>query len=171
MQTRKTAQSSETVTRRRLLQAVGVGGVGLALGARPGEADGGGQPAEPEIRTWLTESFGLAHPFVASVEAYAHPEWKRRIVEARRQDTVLTTLFGPELPYQPYHVLRNPAVDAAIDQQDEICGLPPSGPPIGFTVLFPGTAFETPGVPIGRIVADMMEEARLILAGRRSRQP
>jgi enoyl-[acyl-carrier protein] reductase II len=86
---------------------------------------------------------------VASTEAYAHPEWKRRIMEAHRhQDTVITTLFGPELPCQPYRVLRNPAIDANIAHQSEICGLPPTGAPIGSTVLFPGTAFETPGVPM-----------------------
>jgi NAD(P)H-dependent flavin oxidoreductase YrpB (nitropropane dioxygenase family) len=85
---------------------------------------------------------------VASTEAYANPEWKRRLTHAKRKDTVITTLFGPELPCQPYRVLRNPAVDAAIGQQDQICGLPPTGDPIGTTVLFPGTSFETPGVPM-----------------------
>ena len=85
---------------------------------------------------------------VASTEAFANPEWKRRLTHARRKDTVITTLFGPELPCQPYRVLRNPAVDAAIGQQDQICGLPPTGDPIGTTVLFPGTSFETPGVPM-----------------------
>jgi NAD(P)H-dependent flavin oxidoreductase YrpB (nitropropane dioxygenase family) len=81
---------------------------------------------------------------VASEEAYAHPEWKRRIVEARRQDTVITTLFGPELPCQPYRLLRNPATDA----QGFICDQLPAGPPIGSTTLFPDTTFETPGVPM-----------------------
>ena len=85
---------------------------------------------------------------VASTEAYANPEWKRRLTQSRRQDTVITTLFGPELPCQPYRVLRNPAIDASIGQQDQICALPPTGAPIGATVLFPGTSFETPGVPM-----------------------
>jgi NAD(P)H-dependent flavin oxidoreductase YrpB (nitropropane dioxygenase family) len=85
---------------------------------------------------------------VASTEAYANPEWKRRLTHAKRKDTVITTLFGPELPCQPYRVLRNPAVDASIGRQDEICGLPPTGAPIGTTVLFPGSSFETPGVPM-----------------------
>jgi NAD(P)H-dependent flavin oxidoreductase YrpB (nitropropane dioxygenase family) len=71
-----------------------------------------------------------------------------RLTQARRQDTVITTLFGPEVPCQPYRVLRNPAVDAAIDRQDEICAQPPTGAPIGSTVLFPGTSFATPGVPM-----------------------
>jgi enoyl-[acyl-carrier protein] reductase II len=139
---------------------------------------------------------------VASTEAYANAEWKRRIVRAKSNDTVITTLFGPEVPCQPYRVLRNPVIDANIARQDEICGLPPTGAPIGTTVLFPGTTFETPGVPmpsfsalpptpdttgnfdamglpagegahhirdvkpVARIVAEMMEEARSILARR-----
>jgi nitronate monooxygenase len=333
----KTAQSLETVTRRRLLQAVGAGGMALALGVRPGKADAGGQPAEREMRTPLTKRFGLKHAFVgagmgfvalpelvaavseagglgvlgvapepppvfaeriaqicaltsrpfgvdfflavsptlgpitvdghieiaaaekldlvvfhfgipsaawvaslksagsqiwvqvpsveqaraalaagadglvvqgkeagghnhsttplhhllrdvrdevgrhvlvlaaggiatgadvvaalahgadgvwvgtrlvASTEAYANPEWKRRLIRAKSHDTVITTLFGPELPCQPYRVLRNPAIDANIARQDEICGLPPTGAPIGTTVLFPGTSFTTPGVPM-----------------------
>jgi NAD(P)H-dependent flavin oxidoreductase YrpB (nitropropane dioxygenase family) len=337
MNSRKSAGSPETVTRRRLLQAVGAGGAALALGVRPGAAREDGRPERPDLRTRLTESFGLRHPFVgagmgfvalpelvaavsqagglgvlgvapepppvfaeriaqiralthrpfgvdfflatsptlgpitvdghieiaaaakvglavfhfgipspawvaslksagipvwvqvpsveqaraalaagadglvvqgreagghnrsttplhhllrdvrdevgdhvlmlaaggiatgadvvaalahgadgvwvgtrlvASAEAYAHPEWKRRLTQARRQDTVITTLFGPEVPCQPYRVLRNPAVDAAIDRQDEICGQPPTGAPIGSTVLFPGTSFATPGVPM-----------------------
>jgi NAD(P)H-dependent flavin oxidoreductase YrpB (nitropropane dioxygenase family) len=139
---------------------------------------------------------------VASEEAYAHPEYKRRLTESRRQDTVITTLFGPELPCQPYRVLRNQATEDFLDQQEEICNLPPSGPPIGSTTLFPGTTFETPGVPMpkfsalvptadtagdfdgmgmpagesvhhireikpaGQIVAEMMAEARGIVAAR-----
>jgi enoyl-[acyl-carrier protein] reductase II len=90
---------------------------------------------------------------VASTEAYAHPEWKRRLTRARRQDTVNTVLFGPELPCQPYRVLRTGPVDAALAQQDEICAEPPSGPPIGSTLLFPGTTFATPGVPMPRFSA------------------
>jgi NAD(P)H-dependent flavin oxidoreductase YrpB (nitropropane dioxygenase family) len=85
---------------------------------------------------------------VASTEAYAHPGWKQRIVEAGSHDTVVTKLFGPELPCQPYRVLRNPAIDAAIGRQDELCALPPTGAPIGTTLLFPGTSFATPGVPM-----------------------
>jgi nitronate monooxygenase len=90
---------------------------------------------------------------VASTEAYAHSEWKRRLTAARRQDTVNTILFGPELPCQPYRVLRTPTVDAFLERQDEICAEPPSGPPIGSTLLFPGTTFATPGVPMPRFSA------------------
>jgi enoyl-[acyl-carrier protein] reductase II len=90
---------------------------------------------------------------VASTEAYAHPEWKRRLTHARRQDTVNTVLFGPELPCQPYRVLRTRTVDAHLAQQHEICDDPPTGSPIGSTLLFPGTSFATPGVPMPRFSA------------------
>jgi NAD(P)H-dependent flavin oxidoreductase YrpB (nitropropane dioxygenase family) len=89
---------------------------------------------------------------VASAEAYAHPEWKRRLTRSRRQDTVNTVLFGPELPCQPYRVLRNPSVDANLAQQHAICGNPPAGS-IGTTLLFPGTSFATPGVPMPQFSA------------------
>jgi len=89
---------------------------------------------------------------VASIEAYANPEWKRRLTHAHRQDTVNTVLFGPELPCQPYRVLRNPSVDAHLAEQHQICGNPPSGS-IGTTLLFPGTTFATPGVPMPQFSA------------------
>lgn len=85
---------------------------------------------------------------VASNEAYAHPEWKHRIVRAKRKDTVTSVLFGPELPCQPYHVLRNAATGAFPGHENEVCANLPPGPPIGTTTLFPGTTFETPGVPM-----------------------
>ena len=44
-------------------------------------------------------------------------------------------------------MLRNAAVDASIGEENEICALPPTGT-IGTTVLFPGTSFEMPGVPM-----------------------
>ena len=49
---------------------------------------------------------GVGTRLVASTEAYANPEWKRRLTRSQRQDTVITKLFGPELPCQPYRVLR-----------------------------------------------------------------
>lgn len=90
---------------------------------------------------------------VASTEAFAHPDWKRRLVAAQRQDTVITTLFGPELPCQPYRVLRNRVVREFLQSDDDICGVPPIGAPIGTTTLFPGSALETPGVPMPKFSA------------------
>ncbi len=74
---------------------------------------------------------------VASEEAYAHPEYKRRLVNARRGETVITTLFGPEMPGEPYRVLKTRVV-----REWEGRAIPNPPPPpatIGSTVLFPQT--------------------------------
>ena len=49
--------------------------------------------------------------FLATPEAYAHDEWKRRIVAARETDTVHTELFDLEWPKAPHRVLRNSTYD------------------------------------------------------------
>jgi len=48
--------------------------------------------------------------FVASVEANAHEEYKRRIVAAQAADISRTCLFGPEWPDAPMRVIRNRVV-------------------------------------------------------------
>src|SRR5262245_14937632 len=59
----------ETMSRRRLMQLLGCGTVGLATGSAPGRAGGGG------ISTRLTREYGLAHPFVgAGMGFVAMPE-------------------------------------------------------------------------------------------------
>lgn len=76
---------------------------------------------------------------VASVEAYAHKNYKRRIIEAHGHATAVTTAFGPEYPNVPYRVLRTDLVKKVAGHEDEI---PPAGrgdPPIGDTTLFPFT--------------------------------
>lgn len=91
---------------------------------------------------------------VASAEAYAHPEWKRRLVAAKKQDTVKTILFGPELPCEPYRVLRTRVVDQFLPREDELCDDPPNfNPSIGTTTLFPGTPFAVPDVPMPQFSA------------------
>jgi len=47
---------------------------------------------------------------VATVEANAHAEYKRRIVEAGEMDLVTTCIFGPEWPDAPMRVIRNRVV-------------------------------------------------------------
>ncbi len=49
---------------------------------------------------------------VAAVEANAHPEYKRRIVDSPRK-TLRTNAFGPEWPDQPYRLLATPVVNSA----------------------------------------------------------
>ena len=49
--------------------------------------------------------------FLASAEASAHPAYKERIVRARADDTVHTTLFDVGWPNAPHRVLRTEVVD------------------------------------------------------------
>lgn len=60
--------------------------------------------------------------FLATPEADAHDEWKRRIVAARETDTVYTELFDIGWPRGPHRVLRNSTFD-----RWEAAGRPPSG--------------------------------------------
>lgn len=76
---------------------------------------------------------------VASAEAFAHPDYKNRLVRAHGSATAVTTAFGPEYPGVPYRVLRTDLVRQVAGHEDDI---PPPGPgdtPIGETVLFPFT--------------------------------
>jgi NAD(P)H-dependent flavin oxidoreductase YrpB (nitropropane dioxygenase family) len=76
---------------------------------------------------------------VASFEAHAHVEYKRRILAAAERPTAITTAFGPEFPNVPYRVLRTDLVDKVAGREDEIPPPQPGDPPIGQTVLFPFT--------------------------------
>ncbi|HZO83393.1 MAG TPA: nitronate monooxygenase [Candidatus Binataceae bacterium] len=60
--------------------------------------------------------------FLASVEAAAHPAYKQRILTARAEDTVHTTLFDIGWPDAPHRVLRTAAYE-----EWERAGRPPSG--------------------------------------------
>ncbi|HKE86856.1 MAG TPA: nitronate monooxygenase [Vicinamibacterales bacterium] len=76
---------------------------------------------------------------VASTEAFAHPDYKRRLLEARGRSTTVTTAFGPEYPNVPYRVLRTDFVRTVAGHEDEIPPPQAGDPPIGETVLFPFT--------------------------------
>jgi enoyl-[acyl-carrier protein] reductase II len=133
---------------------------------------------------------------VASQEAYAHAEHKRRIVAATVADTIRTAIFGPEWPDAPMRVLRNRVAREWAGRDDRTP--PPPEPPqrIGQTILLgqayamppfsvilptPDTtgafdemclaAGESAGLvtdlkPAGQIVRDMMDEAQRIITGR-----
>ncbi len=64
----------------------------------------------------------LGTRFLASPEACATDEYKRRIVAASAEDTVHTTLFGVGWPDAPHRVLRNRAV-----AEWEAAGAPAAG--------------------------------------------
>jgi len=133
---------------------------------------------------------------VASREAFAHEEYKRRLVAASVGDLASTPIFGPEWPDQPMRVLRNRVVR---EWEGRAVGTP-RGPEargvVGRTLLF-GQAYEMPKFsamlptpdasgdfeemclaagdsaglvkdvrPAGEIVREMMDEARRIIAKR-----
>jgi NAD(P)H-dependent flavin oxidoreductase YrpB (nitropropane dioxygenase family) len=80
---------------------------------------------------------------VASTEAYAHPQYKRRIVASDGTDTVKTTLFGPEWPRASVRVLRNRVVNEWAGREHEIQFPPPRPLLIGRT-KFAGLPYPMP---------------------------
>ncbi|AUX45078.1 2-nitropropane dioxygenase [Sorangium cellulosum] len=76
--------------------------------------------------------------FVASTEAYAHPDYKARLVAAGRDATALQTFFGPEWPNARQRVLRNRVVRQWAGRESRIPSPPPPPATIGTTVMFPG---------------------------------
>jgi NAD(P)H-dependent flavin oxidoreductase YrpB (nitropropane dioxygenase family) len=78
--------------------------------------------------------------FVATTESDAHPEYVRRLVEARGpEDTVLTTHFNEGWPDAPHRVLRTALQEAQERGFHEVS--PPSrteGGQVGFRALYAG---------------------------------
>ena len=82
---------------------------------------------------------------VVAVEANAHPEYKRRLVDSPGK-TLRTTAFRPEWPDQPYRLLATPAVLSA---EAKVRGPDPQEHgTIGRTRLFPHSANMPYDVPI-----------------------
>ncbi|WP_433557092.1 NAD(P)H-dependent flavin oxidoreductase [Pseudonocardia xinjiangensis] len=75
---------------------------------------------------------------VASAESPAHPEYKRRLVDAAGPP-VVTTAFGPEWPAHRYRLLPTRAVAEWAGRESEVPDHPPAGV-IGHTTLFPHSA-------------------------------
>lgn len=107
----------------------------VLLLAAGGIADGG---AIARVLAAGADGAWIGTRFLASDEAFAHPEYKQRIVQASGPDaTVITTLFGPEWKGEPTRVLRNRVVREWLGREAQVPD-PPLGPAvIGRTVLFP----------------------------------
>ena len=116
-----------------LLPAVAdaVGGT-VALIAAGGIGDGRGAAAAFALGA---DAVWVGTRLVATVEASAHDEWKRRLVQAGPGDTKVTTLFGPEWPDAPFRVLRNRVVEEWADKIDEISDEVRASGPIGTTTI------------------------------------
>jgi NAD(P)H-dependent flavin oxidoreductase YrpB (nitropropane dioxygenase family) len=70
---------------------------------------------------------------IASDEAYAHQEYKNRVIAASASSTAKTSIFGPEWPDQPMRVLRNRVVSEWIGRDNQTPSVPAD--PIGRTLL------------------------------------
>ncbi|MBC7936695.1 MAG: nitronate monooxygenase [Rhizobacter sp.] len=58
---------------------------------------------------------------VASNEAFAHPEYKKRLINEDGTGTAITPIFGPELPeFNPMRVIRNAVVKEFTGREDEV---------------------------------------------------
>lgn len=58
---------------------------------------------------------------VASNEAFAHPGYKERLVKEDGTDTILTPIFGPELPvFNPMRVIKNAVVREFTGREEEV---------------------------------------------------
>jgi nitronate monooxygenase len=73
---------------------------------------------------------------VATQEAAVHFEHKRRLVEGKGEQTVRSSIFGPEWPhFNPMRVLRNRVVDEWTDRLSEVPTDRDNLPVIGRTVF------------------------------------
>jgi len=74
---------------------------------------------------------------VATRESAVHPEHKRRIVAAGGEQTVLSSIFGPEMPhFNPMRVIRNRIVEEWNDRLKEVPTRRDDMPQIGRTKFF-----------------------------------
>jgi NAD(P)H-dependent flavin oxidoreductase YrpB (nitropropane dioxygenase family) len=133
---------------------------------------------------------------IASQEAHAHDEYKRRVVAARECDIARTCIFGPEWPDAPMRVIRNRVVNEWAGNDTKTPPQPNPPQSIGTTTLggeqyrmpkfaailpTPETsgdfeemclaAGESAGLvheikPAGQIVHEMIAEAERIISGR-----
>lgn len=87
--------------------------------ASGGIGDGAGLARALELGA---QGVSLGTRFVASDEAWLHPDYKQRIVEAMAADTVLNELYDVWWPNAPHRTLRNKTL-----AEWEAAGCPPTG--------------------------------------------
>jgi enoyl-[acyl-carrier protein] reductase II len=145
-----------------------------ALSPLPVLAAGGIANGETAARAFAHGADGVlvGTRLVASTEAYAHIEWKRRIVRAcDADDTARTTMFGPEWPGQRMGVLRNRVVNQWAGREDQIPNPPPPPAVIGQTI-FGGGPYAMPKFSVVLPTPDTTGDfEEMCLAGGRESAP
>ncbi len=72
---------------------------------------------------------------IATPEAYAHPVYKQKILDANENQTVRTTLFGFGWPNAPHRTLRTPFVERWLSEEMRGSEQRPDEPRIGETKI------------------------------------
>jgi nitronate monooxygenase len=90
------------------IPVVAAGGIGTARGVAAALAAG-------------ADAVRIGTRFLAAVEADVHPAYLEALIEARPEDTVLTTAFSTMWPDAPHRVLRS-CVAAAESLDEEVVG-------------------------------------------------
>jgi enoyl-[acyl-carrier protein] reductase II len=136
--------------------------------------------------------------FAASTESYAHPSYKARLVNAKgRHATTFTTVFGPEFPDATQRVLANRAATEPPSTQPPVIGSTLLFPGVAnvsydmpkYSAIVPTrdttgdleemdmpagseSVLETVRVePAAQIIAEIMTEARRLLAEGKQERP
>jgi NAD(P)H-dependent flavin oxidoreductase YrpB (nitropropane dioxygenase family) len=163
------------------------------VAAAGGIADGRGIVA---VLALGAQAAVLGTRFLASTESRAHPHYKEKILAAKEDDTVRTTVFGFGWPNAPHRTLRTPFVEQWLGQEARGQESRPDEPKIGETVIggqpmpllrfmgFPpncdakgdidsmdllagqGVGLVREVKPAGQIVRELVEEARQIISQR-----
>jgi NAD(P)H-dependent flavin oxidoreductase YrpB (nitropropane dioxygenase family) len=110
-----------------------VAGRTMVLGAG-GISDGRGVVAALALGA---DAVWVGTRMVATVEAAVHDEHKRRIVSAKGEDTVFSSIFGPEMPFfNPMRLQKNSVVAEWNDRLAEVPTERSGLPVVGKTVLY-----------------------------------
>lgn len=110
-----------------------VGGRAMVLAAG-GISDGRGVAAALALGA---DAVWVGTRMVATVEAAVHDEHKRRIVAAKGEDTVFSSIFGPEMPFfNPMRLQKNTVVAEWNDRLAEVPTERSGLPVVGKTVLY-----------------------------------
>ena len=143
--------------------------------AAGGIADGRGLIAALALGA---EGIWMGSRFVASVEAFAHANYKNKIVEIDEEGTTVTRCH----PGKPCRLIRNKFTDSWVGRENEIQPFPLQVMRVGFAAsekaryegkideggmpCGQGAAMITSIKPAGQIVHDVMQEARATLEER-----
>ncbi len=81
------------------------------------------------------QAVAIGTRLIATLEAYAHPVYKQKVLVATEDQTVRTTLFGYGWPNAPHRTLRTPFVERWLPEEGRGSEQRPDEPRIGETKI------------------------------------